>query len=431
MMRSVPHNARRHVRTTEFVGISLAVALLANDLWSQQQNQGAKANPPRRKSSEIAVRHADLSLHRSQTKRLAEREDVWVHITDANPLIYDYSLTGDVLTPDTQAQEDARRLLGVSTTTRGQQINLASGSEGKFVDYANKLLGLAGSLAGIIADTDVQGGTTSTLIIAAKAAADQAVKTSMLAVETTSIEVARQELQTRWQALSAQEQVQHAALRDAVNAIIPAVVNWRRRIQIAPVGPIRIKYDYPGSGDYRIQLAVGNRLGADYEPNRWVGQSADVAVARPRFRAIQGSVGLGGVFGKRVENSLTKVSNPATPDTFKLSTREVRKFSYLPVTFLSGQVPVRQWGPNVVAAVSVGLGLKGDEINDLGQATDLLGALTIGYDWLRASFGGAYTAEVVGISGISADGLTTDPNALNNPNLDRKFRWFFGLHMAR
>jgi hypothetical protein len=190
-----------------------------------------------------------------------------------------------------------------------------------------------------------------------------------------------------------------------------------------------VKFDYPGNGDYRIQLTVANRLGDAYEPNRWVGTGADVAVARPQFRPIQGSVGIAGVFGKRVESSLSKISKPDTPDTFKVVTREIRKFSYVPVTLLSGQWSV--WGPNTVAGIGLGLGLKGDEINNLGQATDVLAALTLGYDWLRMSLGVAYTAEVVSISGVDANGLTTDANALKNPNLDRKFRWVVALHMVR
>jgi hypothetical protein len=252
-----------------------------------------------------------------------------------------------------------------------------------------------------------------------------------LSVYVVSVEVARVELARRWETVPAAQRETRTALRDAANAIIPAVVGWRSRIQTAPNGPVLIKFDYPGNGDYRVQLTIVNRLGEAYEPHRWTGTSADVAIARPRFRPIQGSVGIAGVFGKRVESSLSKISKPGTPDTFKVVTREINKFSYVPVTLLSGQWSVKTLGPDCVAGVGLGLGLKGDEINNLGQATDVLGVLTLGYDWLRVSFGAAYTAEIVSISGVAADGLTTDANALKNPSLDRKLRWVFALHMAR
>lgn len=384
----------------------------------------------------VTVAHTTLGTVDAQTRRLKQRRDLWVNVADANPLVYDYAVTGNRLIDDQATAAEFRRLLGSGAGTQqaadaARTLAMRDTPVDAYLAFVGNVLALGRTIFHAVRATDAPapGAGTQALLDQARTTVEAKVHELALDDATQSEAVARAALDVRWNALSAAERTQYAAFQTAVLDAIPVVVRWRRDVQTARAGR-RLKYDYPGDGDFMVELTVTNRLGDQHRPNRWVGDGADVAEARPEFRPFAVSLGIGGVFGTRIEHTLEKISKASTPDTFRVLQDKLARFSFLPATFLNFQHRPAD-ATNLTLGGSLGLGIRGEGADRIDQATDLVVAGTIGYEWLRVSPGIAYTSEVTSLAGVGDDGLTTDPNALAHANRDRKVRFVLAVHVSR
>lgn len=405
--------------------------------------KGSATSATPERSNVVEVRHAELSATDVRDIRREQKRDVWIRIVDANRLIYTYAAEGTQLADDRQARDDFQKLLGGvpggakrraadSATT---SLKAALGAPLTFEEFAVELLVLRDVIRQNIIFTDTASGSTVHSIERGRKNVEDAASRLFPFVDDTASAVAR--VQTLYAALDGPAKVLNEPLRAAAVSAAPAVVRWRGEFLRAVGGAAEVQYEYAGTGDYLIELSVKNRLGEAYQPARWVGSGADVALTKPKFKPFQVSLGLGGLQGDRIEAELVQVSaKGASVDTFEVRQRKVGKLSILPSTFFSVQHGLRQ-SPWTVGG-TLGVGLRSDEVANVAQATDLMGLVTIGYDWMRVSVGAAYTTEITGFNGTfrgagadSTRSLTTDANALQRTDRTRKKRLVMAIHMTR
>lgn len=388
----------------------------------------------------VEVTHRQLSKTKVGEARLSQKRDVWIAITDANALIYTYTPGATLITEDRVARAEFERLLAGAAAPRARApdgVRGASTPEQDFVAFANSTLRLAEILLDRIESTEQPPLDGTSAIAQARDSVGKAVSSLGLGIVVSDTGVMLARLRALYGALDAAAQTRNDALNRAATLAIPGVVFWRRELVRVPDGPQEILFEYPGTGEYLVELTVANRLGDAYRPRHFVGSGADVVVVKPRFPTFQVSFGMGGLFGQRTEAELVKVSAAAAAtDTFEVRTHVVDRLSLLPSTYFAFQRGIGQ-SPWTLGA-TLGVGLQGDDIQDVGQATDLMALFTAGYEWLRLSIGGAYTSEITAFGGVfrgagadSTRTFTIDPNALQRANRTRKGRLVLALHMTR
>ena len=439
---------RAHARTTAPMRRLNAFNLVALVVVTASVgcHKNKEQRTPRLAPNVVQVQHAQLSATEVRPVRREQKRDVWIRVLDANRLIYTYAPVGTQLAEDRQAREDFQKMLGgmpardTSLTARGDSGRTAKDTaavrkEREFQNFAEGILILRDSIRRNLLFTDTATGSSAATIEKGKQNVEAAASRLLPFVDDTATAVTQ--LQTLYGALDSLAKTRNSPLLAAARLAAPATVRWRGEFLRAVGGPEEIHYEYPGTGEYLVELSVGNRLGDAYRPARWVGTGADVILTKPKFRPFQVSFGLGGLRGDRVEAELVKVSrDSATVDTFEVRSRKVGKLSLLPSTFFSFQHGFGQT-PWTVGA-TLGIGLRGDDTENVGQATDLMALATFGYEWVRVSIGGAYTSEITGFNGTfrgqNADSLrtfTTDPNALQRTDRTRTRRLVVALHMTR
>jgi hypothetical protein len=393
---------------------------------------------PSARTNVVTLHHRLLSDGDPKVVRREQKRDVWIHIVDANRLVYMYAPGATPLAEDRAARADFESLMQVVGPMGGRTPRPMTPTPADlFRELANAMLQLAVDLRDAIKRTDDDTACPETAIAREQKELDAKIKTLKLDLLIGDTALVLEELRARFERIPDSVKPPLGALNRAATTAAPAVVSWWREFQLAAGGREELLYEYPGSGDYLVELTVANRLGASYRPARFVGSGADVALVQRTFPTFQVSFGLAGLLGDRVEAELVKVSTMASPtDTFEVRQHTVGRFSVLPSTYFSFQRGIRQSPVTVGAAL--GVGLRGDELEDVGQATDLMGVVTVGYDWIRASVGRAYTSEITGFTGTfpgtgadSLRALTTDPNALQRTDRTRMGRWVFAIHMTR
>lgn len=393
---------------------------------------------PSTRTNVVTLHHRLLSDGDPKIVRREQKRDVWIHIVDANRLVYMYAPGATPLAEDRATRAAFESLMQVvgpmdERTARPGDRPPAD----LFRELANAVLQLAVDLRDAIKRTDDDTECPATAIAREQKQLEGKITKRKLDLLIGDTALVLDELRERFQRIPDSLKPRLQALNRAATAATPAVVSWWREFQLAAGGREELLYEYPGSGDYLVELTVANRLGASYRPARFVGSGADVALVQRTFPTFQVSFGLAGLFGDRVEAELVKVSATAsTADTFEVRRHTVGRFSILPSTYFSVQRGIRQ--SPVTLGGALGVGLRGDELEDVGQATDLMGVATVGYDWIRASVGLAYTSEITGFTGTfartgadSSRAFTTDPNALQRTDRTRKGRWVFAIHMTR
>ena len=80
--------------------------------------------------------------------------------------------------------------------------------------------------------------------------------------------------------------------------------------------------------------------------------------------------------------------------------------------------------------LTIGVGVQGDNLQQIDTSTDLSLLGTLGYEWLRFSAGVACTSGIVSLAGVGEDNKTLDQNVLNRAERDRRARFVFALHAA-
>jgi hypothetical protein len=412
-----------------FWSVQVAVLLItASCSRSTGKGDGRNVAPKR----VIEIKHQELGSDRNwPVRRARQQQDVWVKVVDANPLIYSYSTSGTLLQEDDVARENFKKLLvgaNVRAPVEPTDIRGLPTEEQAFQGFAYKLLNYARTLREGLIQADISKDDAQTAIKRLQKHTEDAE--TKLKVEPHLLAdslVLKAYVEALFNEIPAADQPRNAVLATAAYQAIPGVVTWRSEIINAKVTPEFVQFEYPGSGSVLLQMAISNRLGNDYRPQRWTGSGIDVAELKPAYRPLKVSFGMGGVFGEQERFSLAKISASGTPDTFRVSSRRLKDFRYVPSTMLSWQIPV---STSVVVGPSLGLGLRGESLDQIDDATDLMLLVTVGYDWFRFSAGGAWTSDVVSVPDLDSLGRTTDPNVLSRADLDRDWRWVLALHLT-
>lgn len=378
----------------------------------------------------VSVRHRALREMAPRSAVLVPKSNLWVVIHDANPLIYDYRLSGQSYTEDQAARDAFRRLFAlrdVSTMLQPQRVAgtgdpcdglSPADTVAHFECLARSVAKTSEILLGAIQYTD--SATEAPTKVAQEVqnrleAIPEGIRDFLL-----SEEILKRELSERYGRIpSPRAEVQ--ALHSAVSEAVPAVVLFNRELRTLRLGLVEIPYSYQGDGDKIIELRITNRLGEAYRPQRTLSDSGlYVARIKPLRRGFEVSTGIAFVGGERAQFRLEKLN----ADTLKVVGDTVRDVSFPPSAFLTYLFPLRgapKLGP------SFGVGVGGD-LKEIQTNTDLLGGLTFAHEWFRFTVGTAYTSEIHSIPGLGEDSRTTDPNILDRASRSRKWRFMIAGH---
>lgn len=401
----------------------------------------------------VTVSHGAHEPKARQTVRLRPKEDLWVVIKDANPLIYSYSLTRE----DNPENAAVRQALGVLLTGG----NVSAGSIADFVEedldrkgvaaaphvcpssvaarapgagaprdslthFATNLLSFGRVLVDLVELSDLADKNYEIVEKNVRTCMRDAATKLGLAPFVGAEAQLRSALEayhsgaTKAQSLTPEEE---ALYRSALTAI-PGVAFLSRELRSLALGERRLHHDGAATGEELIELTITNRLGDAYQPRRWTGTGLDISETKPTYREIELSLGFAGHRGDRTQYTLEPISGSEGSYVVRSTTDD--RFSLAPSLFVSW-LPFRG---NYVFGLSGGIGVGGGNLASLTDESDLMLALTAGRDWLRVSAGVASTSEITSFGGLAAGDTTTNPNLLNNAVRERKARFVVGVHVT-
>jgi hypothetical protein len=400
----------------------------------------------------VEIHHRELQHGAYCTLRLTSRRTVLVHVVDANPLIYEYQLAATPVAAD-PAVAAFRALFAVrdvppaAAVARDLQQVVAGTTENKAArqtvaaqTLASEVLQVADVLSDLLVESD--------WVDTRRTAAD--VQAS-LDLQLTAVLVATQELRNYlysdqaliarldalWAAVPIGERAPLEPIMTAARVAAPGVVTLSSQLRALALGTTWLSYEATGEGEHVIELAITNRLGSAYLPRRATGTGFDVAALRPATPRYLFSVGLGGLFGDRRTYALEEVpattpseGEPTPPQEYTVREAMAKRVSIVPTALLTLQFTPSRRYPDLVVGPSIGVGVRGDALEQIDAATDLMGLLTAGWDWARVSLGAAYTSEITDLDGLADGDRTTDPNALTRATRDRKWRMVLSFHAA-
>jgi hypothetical protein len=428
---------RRTIRCS--TAIWLACASLAG--CSKERKPGN----PSPNSRMVPISHAQIEPTAHNSVRLHAREDLWVEVTDANPLIYDYSLTRQPNPESEAVRQSLRGLLGsggmvVPGTLRSERVGNArevedcptgpsAGANSTLRALATNVLTLGRVLTEILRFTDGPYANNADAVaqVARKCTLKGGGDFQLTAYLSSEAEL--QSLLNKRHSEAATPgpvpEDQEALYRTAL-AAIPAVIYLWHGLQSVNLGSLFLHHDGAESQEELIELSITNRLGDAYRPRRWTGTGVDIATTKPAFRTIEVSAGMAGVWGDRTEFSLERF-NTAGTDSFRIQSVTHDRFSITP-SLLVSWLPVQRG--DYVFGITGGVGISSGNVAQITDATDLMLMLTAGRDWLRVSAGIASTSEISSLNGLVHGDTTTNPNLLNEARRDRKTRGVVSIHLV-
>ncbi|HSU14465.1 hypothetical protein [Longimicrobium sp.] len=424
---------------TSFANSSKGGAQQRNRQQQQQQQNGSGSSSsgdcaPRTDADVVQLCHWDL--RRRHTTALYPKETLRVTVLDANPLIYSYDLTGEQFVEDQSARDAFRTLFALRSAAPAQvqHPTLAAAREARetcearrgdptadFTCFAGGIESAAELLLALIRETDLFNGTTAE----EGREVTNSIRETLRGVENpirpflASDAALIAELDARFQAITSptpDQQARYKAVRDAAGG----VVRFWHELERLYLGPITRVYNYNSGTDELIRLRIQNRLGDAYTPLRPTStEGIALAVIKPVAHGFEFSTGLAFVFGDRANFSVSKL----TGDTLRVQADTVHDLSVPPSLFLS-----YLWHPGgtVTLGPTFGVGVK--DLSQIENSTDLLGGITIGLEWFRLTFGGAYASEISAIPGLDSQNRTTDPNVLSRATRQRVLHPFFAVH---
>ena len=242
----------------------------------------------------VTMSHRNLRSTGFCTLRLSARRTVLVHITDANPLIYSYSMTGTALAAD-PAPAAFRTLLGVRAiqlAVREAEVHYQPpelSDADRLELFAHSVISLGDELLDLVATSDWTSNEDAAEVERkVQNAVESAVARRGLGAAIGSEERLRARLDALLNAIPKANLTDeltslHAAAREAA----PAVVTLTRQLRSLSLGHAWVPYQYAGSGDVILEINITNRLGDAYTRRRATGEELDVATVsfrRPSSR---------------------------------------------------------------------------------------------------------------------------------------------------
>lgn len=417
----------------------LAAALLATNGCTYLGPQGQRSS-----SAPVVISHHDIGADNYIPLRLPADRDVFIKITDANTLIYDYALESREFVIDVAAREAVRGLLaaaGVGAPTRGTgetmnalapQLREIAGqpraavpsgpatSLSAFQAFADSVFRASGQLLAFVRYSDETEDPAEVIL-----ARDLLTETLEIAEYLGSEGLLEARAESLWRPVVAADKERLLPRKTALAAVIPRIVILHRAIQRATFGTLWVQRSTGASDAAMVELTISSKLGSDYPGARWTGKGKDIALVRASFPWIAWTAGMSGVL--RSDRAFHLQPSATDAGKFLVTRSSDSRLGLMPVGMLTLQGPCCR--SSAMGGISLGVGLRSGEAK-LDDGTDLLLMGTIGLDWLRVSVGGSYTAQVYDLTEIQPGDLVDSPNALNSQKTKRRLRPAIALHMA-
>lgn len=399
--------------------VAVAVGLSLSAHGCASSRQGVPPAPP------PSISHHEIGADVFREIRVAVDRDVFLRITDANTLVYDYSLTSRDVVIDEAARAALRALLASPPASEDKSLfpfraAVDAGKVAAFEAFAESVFSSSRQLAAFVrysdqtrSASDVRDRRDSTL--ERLPVANYLTRDGELAARADAL----------WNAVP---DANKPALRDrhaALVAAIPGIDTLAKAIRRATFGELWIHRDTNSSDAAMVELQISSKLGRDYPGVRWTGKGKDIALVRAAFPRIAWTAGMAGVFRSDRAFQLQPVAGDA--GKFRVTGSSDSRLALVPLGMLTVQRPC--CAGSTIGGVSLGAGLRGGAPGQLDDATDLFLMATLGLDWLRVSLGGAYTAEIHELAGVQEGEIVDSPNALNAQRTKRRLRPAVALHM--
>ncbi len=391
----------------------------------------------------IEISHHDIGTDKYVPLRLPADRDVFIKITDANTLIYDYALDTRDVVIDAAAREAVKGLLaaaGGSVATVGggevaaalERLSQIAGMNAKaalpgpatplsaFQAFADSVFRASGQILAFVRYGDE---TKNPDEVAA--ARNLLMQTLTVAEYLGSEGLLEARAESLWRPVLAADKERLLPRKTALAAVIPRIATLHRAIQRATFGPLWVQRSTAASDAAIVELTISSKLGADYPGVRWTGKGKDIALVRASFPWIAWTGGMAGVL--RSDRAFHLQTSATETGKFLVTRSSDSRLGLMPVGMLTLQGPCCR--TSAVTGISLGVGLRSGEAK-LDDATDLLLMGTLGLDWLRLSLGGAYTAQVYDLAEIQPGDLVDSPNALSSQKTKRRVRPALAIHMA-
>ena len=426
------------MRESRWTAVLASVVLVTNGC-TYLGPQGQKSS-----SVPVEISHHDIGADRYIPLRLPADRDVFIKITDANTLIYDYSLDSREVVIDVAARDAVRSLLatpGMGAPTPGTRdtVNALAppprDSTGQpppvvtpepatplsaFQEFADSVFRASGQLLAFVRYSDMTEDPAEVVL-----ERDLLTETLEVAEYLVSEGLLEARAESLWRPVLAADKERLLPRKTALAAVIPRIVTLHGAIQRATFGTLWVQRSTGASDAAMVELTISSKLGSDYPGVRWTGKGKDVALVRASFPWIAWTAGMGGVL--RSDRAFHLQPSGTDPEKFLVTRSSDSRLGLMPVGMLTLQGPCCR--SSAMGGISLGVGLRSGEAK-LDDGTDLLLMGTIGLDWLRISLGGAYTAQVYDLTEIQPGDLVDSPNALNSQRTKRRLRPAIALHMA-
>lgn len=363
--------------------------------------------------------------------RLPAGRDVFVRISDANTLIYEYALDSREVVIDSAARAALRGLLAAGAVAtrdmlKSEELDTVhllgySRAVGDFQAFADSVMTSSRQLVAFVRYSDE---TKSDSAIRARR--EGTLRDLQVAEYLTTGGLLAAHADSLWKRVEGADKPRLSSRYTAVKAVIPRIDTLHRAIQRATFGELWVQRSSTTADAAMVELAITSKLAPDYPGVRWTGKGKDVALIRAAFPRIAWTAGMAGVSRSDEAFHLEQVEDDSAK--FRITQSSDSRLALIPLGLLTVQRP---WGKSMLGGVSLGVGLRNGATRQLDDATDLFLMGTLGIDWLRASIGGAYTAEVHELAeGKKAGDIVDSPNALNSPRTKRRLRPSIALHMS-
>ncbi len=360
--------------------------------------------------------------------------DVFLCITDANTLIYDYTLESRDMVVDSAARDALRSLLSASPVApanvsqpRGNSAAAPPDEAARldtalsaFQEFADSVFSSSAQLVEFVRYSD---GTSDASDVNNQRSS--MMRSLKVAQYLNSDPLLQARAESLWAALSTAEKRTLLSQKAALDAAIPRIITLHKAIQRATFGELWLHRDGGSADAALVELTVASKLSPDYPGVRWTGKGKDIALVRAAFPRIAWTAGMGGVF--RSDRAFHLQPSAADTGKFVVTRSSDSRFAFAPLGMLTVQGPCCRG--STMGGISTGVGLR-DGAGKLSDGADLFLMATLGLDWLRVSAGGAYTAEVYDLVDIQPGDLVDSPNALNSQRTKRRLRPAIALHMA-
>lgn len=423
---------------SRWIGVLAAVLFVTNGCtYLGHQGQQSSSVP-------VKISHRDIGADTYATLRLPADRDVFIEITDANTLIYDYALDSREVVIDVAAREAIRGLLLASggdalAPPDGGSVVAALASprdrEGRLFTESSFETITALSAFQAFADSVFRASTDLVSFVRYSDETEDPNEVNRERAKVLDTLEIREYLDSEgllearaeslWRPLVAGERTRLLPRKTALATIIPKIFTLHKAIQRATFGSLWVQRSTSASETAMVELTISSKLGSDYPGVRWTGKGKDIALVRASFPWIAWTVGMSGVL--RSDRAFHLQSSVADSGKFLVRKSSDSRLGMMPVGMLTLQGPCCR--TSAIGGISLGMGLRSGGVK-LDDGTDLLLMGTLGLDWLRISLGGAYTAEVYDLTEIQPGDLVDSPNALNSQKTKRRLRPAIAVHMA-